>query len=1026
MNRVWRKLGVILAALILILAIAAVVLPKVLDPNSYHDELVTAAENALGGKVQLGKIAWGITHQLWLEVDAFSVVNATAFSGDITLTRLYASVSIPQLLSKKVLLKSLQLDSSSLTYRLVPAPEDQNSSSDSTAYSGVELPMAVEIGQLDIAIKRFELDDALSLPDRTLMHVFADANLSAADIIPGAPLNFSLSLRDTAANGLGALKAKGTFTGLSKTLTIVDPELKLHASLAGLDVQAIKPYLPDSAWQARLRGSIGLEVDYSGDLGENLTAQGTADLSRLSYTDTSRWTDPLPGQPTTLTFQLALDPDKLTAKKITLKLGTLSFAGQAVLNSWNNSPVLNDAQLSADLPVAGLAPLMPWQQLGDNAAMLRSALKGNGKVVVHKLTLPAISISRPPDSVNALLSALEMTAEVTDVSVELLPAILTIDGISGKLSLQNDELIVANVQSRFGPIALPVISLRAADLSTQLIIDAQAKGPLQLTAAEEAEVIKLVKEYGLKSLEVDATLDMTAHFDQRKPDDWTTSISLDVASMRAAAAAEDVTLDSLNGRIKFTRDKAMNVDAENLAAQINQMPVTLTGKVLNIGSPQMLISGKVKAEKIDLAHVAALVPALKELQLVGIVALDMDVHVPWATPRQSRLKGSISGRGLGFNIASPAAAIADGSLDVDLSGNSATIRRMTLQVNDQQLELTGRVANPPEPDIKLVLKSPALNFDQLLPKAAAAKAGEPPETTPAKQAGSLPPAARKLTATLDAAVASGEYAGVRFDQLNTTLIYKRGLVEKISASLTIDKGRFGVQGSADLRDLQRIPFTLEPDIRNLSLSSIAPALGVTEYSIHGAVTLNGKLQGHTGTTEELLGSLAGKLNASMGPGDITNVGRLGNFISKLASFASLDSLFSGRLGKDLADKGIAFREITAQATVAGGTLNLIALHFGSDAMNLDAQGTINLLEQSLAIDALLEPLAAVDSGFNYVPLVGKALADATKFRIEIKGPLEQPKIRTAETSQLGDTAKDIVEAPVQLLDKTGKKVEEIF
>jgi hypothetical protein len=1024
MNRAWRKLGIILAALLLVLAIAAVVLPKVLDPNSYHDELVTAAENALGGKVQLGKITWGITHQLWLEVDAFSVVNATAFPGDITLTRLYASVSIPQLLSKKVLLKSLQLDSSSLTYRLGPASEDQNSSSDSTAYSGVELPVAVEIGQLDIAIKRLELDDAVSLPDRTLKHVFAAADLSAADIIPGAPLNFSLSLRDTAVKGLGALKTKGTFTGLSKTLTIVDPELKLQASLDGLDVQAIKPYLPDSAWQTRLKGSIGLEVDYSGDLGENLTAQGTADLSRLSYTDTSFWADPLPGQPTTLTFQLALDPDKLTAKTITLKLGTLSFAGQAVLNSWDNSPVLNDAQLSADLPVAGLAPLMPWQQLGDNAAMLRSALKGNGKVVVDKLTLPAISISRPPDSVNALLSALEMTAEVTDVSVELLPAILTIDGISGKLSLQNDELIATNVHSRFGPIALPVISLRAADLSTQLIIDAQAKGPLQLTAAEDAEVIKLLKEYGLKSLEVDATLDMTAHFDQRKPDDWTTSISLDVASMRAAA--EDVTLDSLNGRIKFTRDKAMNVDAENLTAQINQLPVTLSGKVLDIGSPQMLISGKVKAEKIDLAHVAALVPAFKELQPVGIVALDMDVHVPWATPRQSRLTGSISARGLGFNIASPAAAIADGSLDVDLSGNSATIRRMTLQVNDQQLELTGRVANPPEPDIKLVLKSPALNFDQLLPKAAAAKAGELPETTPAKHDGSLPPAARKLTATLDAAVASGEYAGVRFDQLNTTLIYKRGLVEKISASLAIDKGRFGVQGSADLRDLQRIPFTLEPYISNLSLSSIAPALGVTEYSISGAVTLNGKLQGHTGTTEELLGSLAGKLNASMGPGKITNVGRLGDFIAKLASLAHIESLFSGRLGKDLADKGIAFKEITAQTAVAGGTLNLSALHFGSDAMNVDAHGTINLLEQSLAIDALLVPMATVAAGLNYVPLVGKALADVTKIRIDIKGPLEQPEIRAAETSELGDAGKAIVEAPVQFLDKTGKKIEEIF
>ena len=95
-TRTWKKLGIILGVLALVLVIIGIVTPMFLDLNRYHGFIVSEVEKAVGGKVKLGRISWGLTHRIWLEVDGFSIIDASAFPGDVKLTRIYASVSIPR------------------------------------------------------------------------------------------------------------------------------------------------------------------------------------------------------------------------------------------------------------------------------------------------------------------------------------------------------------------------------------------------------------------------------------------------------------------------------------------------------------------------------------------------------------------------------------------------------------------------------------------------------------------------------------------------------------------------------------------------------------------------------------------------------------------------------------------------------------------------------------------------------------------------------------------------------------------
>ena len=1026
MSSARKRTGIILGVLALIIVVVALLAPKLLDLNRYHGLIVAELEKAVGGQVQLGNVSWGVTHELWLEVDEFAIVNASAFSGDVKLTRLYAEVSIPRLLRKIVTVKDLRLESSEVRYRLEPGANEAGTPTAGSEYAGINLPVEIEIEQLAVVIKRLEIDDAVSLPGQTLTHKLSDVDLSASGVAPEHTIAFDISLRDEAAQGLGALKANGTFTGLTKILTLENPDLKMNARLDAFHVDAIKPYLDDGPIKNQLDGSVSMKVSYASDLGENLHAQGSIDLGQLAWSDPSLWDTAMPGRDTSVTFEVTLDPQDFTAEKISIKLGTNSIDGHGVLRGWSKEPVIKGAELSADLSLTGMVPFMPWKQLGDSADLIRSILQGGGKITVDKVVFPDISLVNPPATINDLLPEIEMTAEFIGLSVEPIPNALKIEDIAGRLSLQANELVAENIHGRIGPIGLPVLSVRATDLTDQVKVKLNAKGPLKLAADDDEAVDKLLLQYGLRSLEVEADIDINANFDQRTPEDWTASGTVSFNDVRAQTHPEKVTLDSLTGEIAFNRKKNFNVSTESISARVNNVPVQLSGKVLDIGSSQMLIAVRGKANNVNLAHLAELLPALKEMKLEGILDLDVDVHMPWSAPAKSRLEGIVKARDAGFLLASSDLAVAKGNLDLELSGNSARIKTMTVQVNDQEFSLSGKMSNPPEPNINLVVTSPDLNLERLLPPESIAKSSSAPSADKVNQGtdptaadtqtgkAELPPAILKLTADLKVQADRGQYKGVRFDKLTVDLGYRRGVIERYKVNFGVDKGHVGIKGSADLRDPDRIRFKVEPNISALSLDAIAPALGIDALPITGPLTLTGQLSGRMGSSQEILGSLNGDLAASLGPGNVNKVGKVGDLFVKLSSMAHISSLFSGRLLKDLSDRGMPFEVISAQNSFDKGTLDITRLHFASDAMTVDGHATIDLANQKINMDALLVPLATVDEGLNLVPLVGKALQDVTRIRIDITGPLNDPTIRTAEIKEIGKEIEDVLKKPFRV------------
>jgi uncharacterized protein involved in outer membrane biogenesis len=100
-----KRIGISLIILLILVVVGIFTLPKLIDPNNYHDLIVKNMKEAIGGEVSLGHISWGIANGIWVEVDGLSIVDAPDIPGDVKLSRIYANAAVLPLLTMKVVLK---------------------------------------------------------------------------------------------------------------------------------------------------------------------------------------------------------------------------------------------------------------------------------------------------------------------------------------------------------------------------------------------------------------------------------------------------------------------------------------------------------------------------------------------------------------------------------------------------------------------------------------------------------------------------------------------------------------------------------------------------------------------------------------------------------------------------------------------------------------------------------------------------------------------------------------------------------
>lgn len=1045
MSRGRKRFLIGLAVLAFLVIVVYLVLPRVVDLNRYRDAISANIEEATGGKAKLDHISWGIAGGLWLELKGLTVQDATVVPGDIELPRVFATVSIFPLLKKQIIVQELRLERPALAIRLPPHPVTKGEAGQPSAHTTTNgipsqgltpssdespLPVTFAIQHIEATQGRVTLHDPVVSGSGAPVHSLDEVDIKISNFAPGEPITFQVALRDAVKPGLGSLTARGSFSGLTDALTIVDPKLELTATLQEFAAKVIAPYLSDRPLAHSLDGSVSLDLHYTGDLGQRFDAKGHIDLGKLTYTDASLWKEPLPGLPTKLTYELRLDGDRINLTQVDLALGNIAISGQALIEDWRKQPTVRHAALKGRLPVADLKRLMPYGVLGKDEEIVSQLLAGGGEIVVEQLTAPDLTPARLSSEAAEWIEELDATLTLSGISLRPSAAWPKLTDIAGRLKLHKGELSASDVRGLLGPLTLPALELHASSLMAKPRISAIAKGPLKLIATADASLEQLLKRYGLRHLAGDATIDMKAHYDAGNPARWDAAGSLVLEGIQAETEPDGVRLEDLQGRLSLKRAEALDISVERLTGRVNQSPIEIDGKIIDAGTRAMVLEGRAKAESLDLGHFATLLPVLKAYQVGGKLDMDVQMHYTRAQPVNTQMTGKIHSRGLALRWQD--FVVDKGDADIALSGQTVDVKETTFRINDQALQLSGQLTGLHEPKVRLHMRSANLNVDRLLAPAKAASQTPPeapsetsalPEqpkhkvdsTRPGAAAvrdarrSELPPLVRQLVANIVAELTEGQYRNQAFQDLRLQVDYDQGVIKNHAFDVRIGGGQVTTQGPVDLRNLKRISFNVTPDIKAVPLESITQLFDLDQVLLHGPLTLAGHLRGRAGgTKEELLTSLSGNLEANVGPGRIQSETSVGDALFNLLSFIHADGILSGKARDGFAQGGIPYDNLNVKAEFQDGRLKVDRLKVVTPALNVDGTGDVDLVHQRLKMKVDLAVLETVDEVLGFVPLVGKAARDMTEVHLDVEGSVEKPQMNIRPGAGLVEGVEDEV------------------
>jgi AsmA protein len=278
-----RKLLIVVGAVVAVLIIVALILPSLIDANSFRPKLQTELSSALGRNVQVGNISISIFSG-GATVDNISIADDPAFSHGTFLTAKQLTVGVrvlPLIFSKSLEVESLEivdpevtlLRSASGTWNFSTmgggAGAKKSEAADPPSSGG---STNLSVGKLTISNGKLSVGTTGS---KAPMHVYTAVELKATDLSYTSQFPFKFSA-DAPGGGKITLGGKaGPINQADTALTPIDATIGVE----NLDLATTGFIDPSSG--------LGGLVDFNGTVnsnGQTATAKGTVKTTKLKLT----------------------------------------------------------------------------------------------------------------------------------------------------------------------------------------------------------------------------------------------------------------------------------------------------------------------------------------------------------------------------------------------------------------------------------------------------------------------------------------------------------------------------------------------------------------------------------------------------------------------------------------------------------------------------------------------------------------------------------------------------------------------
>ncbi len=266
MAKVMRILGLLVAALIVLVVLAVVVLPLLIDPNDFKDDIAAQVQDKTGRSLEMeGDIELSVFPWLGLAIGPTRLSNAPGFGDQpfAEVQEVQVRLELLPLLRKEVVMDTVVLDGLRLNlaknaqgrsnWADLGAAPDAPAVEPETAETPAKVALAgLAIGGVRMSDARVVWDDQQS----GARFAVEDLALTSGAIVPGQAVDLDLSLKLTASQP--AMTGPLSFTG---AVWVSESLQQVKLSGADLRVDLKGEGLPGKAVDARLQTDLELDLE---------------------------------------------------------------------------------------------------------------------------------------------------------------------------------------------------------------------------------------------------------------------------------------------------------------------------------------------------------------------------------------------------------------------------------------------------------------------------------------------------------------------------------------------------------------------------------------------------------------------------------------------------------------------------------------------------------------------------------------------------------------------------------------------
>lgn len=267
MSKILRVFGILIALLAVIIVVAALVLPRVIDPNNYRDDIARLVKEKTGRDLTIaGGIGWSVFPWLGVEIGAVRLSNAKGFGEEpfALVDAAQVRVKVLPLLRKEIEMSTVVLDG--LQLRLARDKSGRTNWDDLMKPAAAKPARPEKPAERDgglpvaaLAIGGVAINDARVLWEDQATGVtqrIEDLDLELGAIEPGRPVDVTLSLSHRGGKPELASQVK-----LSAVVALAESLKQVTVSDLKLDVDAQGESLPGGRVRADLGAQAALDLD---------------------------------------------------------------------------------------------------------------------------------------------------------------------------------------------------------------------------------------------------------------------------------------------------------------------------------------------------------------------------------------------------------------------------------------------------------------------------------------------------------------------------------------------------------------------------------------------------------------------------------------------------------------------------------------------------------------------------------------------------------------------------------------------